>query len=286
MSRRLFTILFLAFVTASACSYLAWRTVGDRLDASRLAAGTRVVAAAEDIKLGAILTADDLKVISIAGGVPKGAILEKDKSRVIGRGVVSNLNQGEPIVESRLAVPGSGGGLAATIPSGMRACAIKVDDVVGVGGFVTPGMRVDVLISGTPPAPGTPSQGTEARTILQNIEVLSAGTDIQKDGEGKPKQAQVVNLLVDPKQAETLSLASNQQVRVLLVLRNPLDTEVAEVPGAAMASLFGDSVPPRPIVRPAAAKIARPTAPRTISIVVMNGSKRTEEQFASPEVRQ
>ena len=108
----------------------------------------------------------------------------------------------------------------------MRACAVKVDDVVGVAGFVTPGMRVDVIISGIPPgAQPSRSKAFSPRTILQNIQVLSAGTDIQKDAEGKAKPVQVVNLLVTPEQAETLSLASNQQVKIQLVLRNPLDTK-------------------------------------------------------------
>ena len=120
----------------------------------------------------------------------------------VGRGVVSDLYQGEPILDSRLAAVGSGGGLAATIPQGMRACAVKVDDVVGVAGFVTPGMRVDVLISGNAPGAANASEGTQVKTLLQNIQVLSAGTDIQKDAEGKPQQVQVVNLLVTPDQAE------------------------------------------------------------------------------------
>ena len=83
--------------------------------------------------------------------------------------------------------------MAATIRKGMRACAIKVDEVVGVAGFVTPGMRVDVLVSGNPPGAANNSDGTQVRTVLQNIEVLSAGTDIQKDAEGKPQAVRVAN---------------------------------------------------------------------------------------------
>src|SRR5438309_6804493 len=116
------------------------------------------------------------------GTPPKGALLTKETA--IGRGVVSELYQGEPIFDNRLAAVGSGGGLAATISPGMRACAVKVDDVVGVAGFVTPGMRVDVLISGNPPGGPNPAEGPRVKTLLQNIQVLSAGTDIQKDDEG------------------------------------------------------------------------------------------------------
>jgi pilus assembly protein CpaB len=241
------------------------------------------VAAKADIKLGTILTADNITTLGITGTPPKGAILETNMKSVIGRGVVADLYEGEPIIESRLAAIGSGGGLAATIPQGMRACAVKVDDVVNVSGFVTPGMRVDVLISGTPPGQQNNTQGTEARTLLQNIQVLSAGTDIQKDNEGKPKQVQVVNLLVTPEQAETLSLASNQ-VTIRLVLRNPLDTKVAPVPGTATVNLFSGTN-----AAPAQAKHATVTkrvAPQAFVVEVFNGSKQSQEKFASPGGRQ
>ena len=225
MNRRLLTILLVAFVIASGCTFLVYRIVGHLIVASKPVSTTRVVAAATDIKLGTVLTASDLSTTEIAGTVPKGAILKPEEA--ISRGVISDMYQGEPILESRLAPAGSGGGLAATIPEGMRACAVKVDDVVGVAGFVTPGMRVDVLVSGMPPG-GNPAQGSVTKTILQNIQVLSAGTDIQKDAEGKPQQVQVVNLLVTPEQAETLSLASNQ-LKIQLVLRNPLDTKMTPI---------------------------------------------------------
>ncbi len=207
----------------------------------------------------------------------------------MGRGVISDLYEGEPILESRLAAPGAGGGLAATIPPGMRACAIKVDDVVGVAGFVTPGMHVDVLISGNPPGDNSnPNQGTEVKTLLQDIEVLSAGTDIQKDMDGKPQQVQVVNLLVTPEQAEDLSLAS-KQTSIQLVLRNPLDTAVAQPPGTAMANLFGGrNAPPPPKPRPEAV-VAHPAAapaPKTFLVQVYNGSKRSDEKFVDGEEKQ
>jgi pilus assembly protein CpaB len=276
MNRRLLTILLVAFSIATICSLLVVRLIRNQAG-GRPPATTRVLAANSDIKLGMVLTADNLTTMEITGTPPKGTILEKDKSTAIGRGVVSELYAGEPIIDSRLAAPGSGGGLAATIPPGMRACAVKVDEVVNVSGFVTPGMRVDVLISGTPPGVQDTTQGTESRTLLQNIQVLSAGSDIQKDAEGKPKQVQVVNLLVTPEQAESLSLASN--LKIQLVLRNPLDTTIAPVPGTATGNLFsgsnnGPAKPPRRAVKSA--------APKVFSIEVFNGSKQSQEKFASP----
>jgi pilus assembly protein CpaB len=277
MNRRLLLILVSAFVIAAGCSYLVFRVVGTRLALGQPKA-TRVIVAVSDIKLGSVLKDADLSTTDISGPIPKGAILKRQDA--VGRGVVSDLYQGEPIVESRLAAVGSGGGLAATIRQGMRACAVKVDEVVGVAGFVTPGMRVDVLISGNPPGPANLVQGTKVKTLLQNIEVLSAGTDIQKDAEGKPQQVQVVNLLVNPDQAELLSLASNQ-AKIQLVLRNPLDTQMAHPPGTAMATLFSDGVKP-----PVVSHRATPPAARIYLVEVFNGSKRTEEKFVAGEAKQ
>ena len=284
MNRRLLTILLVALVFSFGCALLVYRMVSARVTTTSPIPTTRVVAAATDIKLGTVLAPSDLSTVSFTGTVPKGAIL--NPATAIGRGVVSEIYQGEPILESRLAAPGSGGGLAATIPDGMRACAVRVDEIIGVAGFVTPGMRVDVLVSGSPPnAPGG-RQDTLTTTILQNIQVLSAGTEYQqvRDTEGKAKQVQVVNLLVTPDQAETLELASSQIIR--LVLRNPLDTKTDPVMGTATSNLFaGPDAPKEKPKRVVVAKAA-PKAAAPYSIEVINGSKTSEEKFASPEGHQ
>lgn len=287
MNKRVQIILFSAFVVAALCSYLVYRVVGNRLSASQEKT-TRVVVAANDIKLGSVLKDTDLGTVDMSGALPKGAITSPQEA--IGRGVISDLYQGEPILESRLAAPGAGGGLAATIPAGMRACAIRVDEVVGVAGFVTPGQHVDVLISGVPPAGDSGgSQGPQVRTLLQDIEVLSAGQDIQRDQDGKPQSVQVVNLLVTPAQAEDLSLASNQ-TKIQLVLRNPLDRVVAQPPGTAVGALFTGKAPapaaPKPKV--VAAPVARPTTPpaKTFLVQVYNGSKRSDQKFVDGEDKQ
>ena len=277
MNRRLLIILISAFVIAAISALLVWRVVGSRLAASKAIPTTRLVAAAKDIKIGVVLAATDLTTLQIVGSAPVGAIL--DPKNAIGRGAISTIYAGEPILDSRLAPAGSGGGLAATIRQGMRAIAVKVDQVVGVAGFVLPGMRVDVVISGIPPDMQN-SQNTQARTVLQNIEVLSAGTDIQKDAEGKPQQVQVVNLLVTPDQAQVMALASNQ-TKIQLVLRNPLDTKVDPVKGTAMTNLFEDKNAPATPARSTVRVKSRPKAPPPFSVVVINGSKRTEEKFAS-----
>jgi pilus assembly protein CpaB len=282
MNRRLITILLTAFVIAGVCTYFVAKVVSGMATASKKPNTTTVVAASSDLKLGTLIAKGDLTTIEIAGSVPKGAILKREDA--VGRGVVANIYQGEPILDNRLAPVGSGGGLAATIPPGMRACAVKVDDVVGVSGFATPGMRVDVLISGNPPGEqNSATTGPKVKTILQNIQVLSAGTDIQKDDQGKPKQVQVVNLMVTPDQAEILSLATSQE-KIQLVLRNPLDTQISQTPGTVVRNLFEDKNPAP--VKARSAPVAVHKAAPTYTIEVINGSVRSDQKFATPEGKQ
>jgi pilus assembly protein CpaB len=174
------------------------------------------------------------------------------------------------------------------IPPGMRAVAVRVNEVVGVAGFVNPGSRVDVLISGNPPS-GSGNLGSRTKTLLQNIEVMSAGHDFKKDSEGKPVQVQVVNLLVTPEQAELLSLASNQTT-IQLVLRNPLDTQVAKTTGTALAHIFGVAAPAEPRPRPVRASAPKPAAPAPVAappppapfvMEVIQGGKRVQTKFDS-----
>jgi pilus assembly protein CpaB len=276
MNRRLLTILLIAFAIAGVCAFLVYRIVSARMTASKPIATNRLVASAKDIPLGAVLQASDLSTITIAGTPPKGAIYKPEQA--IGRGAITQIPQGEPVLESQLAGLGSGGGLAPTIPDGMRASAVRVDEVVGVAGFVIPGMRVDVLVSGNPPGAGG-NDGVVTKTILQNIQVLSAGTDIQRDNEGKPLQVQVITLLVTPEQAQILSLAANMKIQ--LVLRNPLDTKVADVPVNTMGSLFtGTPAPKTGAPRPVAHVAPKPVN-NTFSVEVINGTKTSEEKFPS-----
>lgn len=286
MNKRLSRILMFAFVVASLCSYVVYRIAGKQANAAKPPT-SRIMVAARNLEIGTVIKESDLRQGEWVGTPSRNMMVAKEG--VLGRGVISKVYEGEPILDSRLAPAGSGGGMAATIPAGMRACAVKVDDVVGVSGFVVAGMRVDVLISGT--APGAPvNSGPKVKTVLQNIEVLSAGTNIQKDNEGKPVQVPVVNLLVTPEQAEVLSLASSQ-THIQLVLRNPLDLDTTKTPGVAMSSLFSDGSAPSP--RPQATEVKVPKSivpvapalvqPRVYLVEVMNGPKKSEEKFATAE---
>jgi pilus assembly protein CpaB len=280
MNRRLLTTLAIAFVIAAICGFVVYRMVGTHVAATKTEQTTRVVAAAADIKLGTILTPANLTTVSISGSLPPGAIT--DPKQAIGRGALTDIYQGEPLINARLSTPGSGGGLAPTIPQGMRAIAVRVDQVVGVAGFVTPGMRVDVIVTGTPP--GANGADQLSKTILQNIQVLSAGTDIQRDQEGKPQQVQVVNILVNPEQAEIISLATGASNRIQLVLRNPLDTKIAQVPVTAMSNLY-TGAPEKPVKvagKGGARRPARPAGPEPYSVVIFNGSQRSETKVNPP----
>jgi pilus assembly protein CpaB len=284
MRSRVTAILVIALLLSGGATYLVYRVVAARVQAP-VAVTTLMVVAARELPLGTVIKDSDLKLGSWTGAVPKGGVTKKEA--ILGRGVIAPIYEGEVIMDNRLAAPGGGGGLASTIPQGMRAVAVKVNEIVGAAGFVVPGMHVDVLISGVPPGPQSPN-GARVRTILQNIEVLSAGENHQKDAEGKPVVVPVINLLVNPEQAELLSLANNE-TKIQLVLRNPLDTQTSKPPGIAMAALLGEPAAPAStgprvaMPKKAPAKAAKPVVPPPppplLVIEVINGDKRSEAKF-------
>ncbi|HYM08335.1 MAG TPA: Flp pilus assembly protein CpaB [Terriglobales bacterium] len=286
MSQRVFTILLIALIVSAGASYVVYRLVRTRISSASAPVTSEIVVAARKLDIGVLLKAEDLKTGQWPGPLPQGMLVKKEDA--VGRGVVAAIYEGEPINDSRLAPAGAGAGLAASIPPGMRAVALRVNDVVGVAGFVVPGMRVDVLISATPPGASAGSN-PETRTPLklQNIEILSAATNIQKDPEGKPMPVSVVNVLVTPEQAEILSVASNE-TRIQLILRNPLDNEQTKPPAIKVADLFeGAKAPaaPAPHKRAETKTIAavmppKPAAPLPpYQIEVLNGPRRSELKF-------
>ncbi|HWZ31305.1 MAG TPA: Flp pilus assembly protein CpaB [Bryobacteraceae bacterium] len=287
MNKRLVSVLVFALVVSAAASLVVYRLIMSQMTSSAKVSGAKVVVATHNLQNGALIKDIDVKIADWGGPVPTGAFTKTED--VVGRGVIEPIYDGEPLLESRVAQKGAGAGMAATIPSGMRAVAVRVNDVVGVAGFVTPGMRVDILIAGNPPGPGAQAVGTQTKTLLQNVEVLSAGQNIQKDAEGKPVSVPVVNLLVTPDDAEILSLASNE-TRIQLVLRNPTDKETVTTRGTAVAYLFNgrDMKPPAPAkTRPVAAPRPAPLPPQAapapervnITVEVIHGSKKSETKF-------
>jgi pilus assembly protein CpaB len=285
MNKRFVGVLIFAFVVALGFSTVFYRLLVHQSQTTSAARTTvRLALATKDLEVGAILRDADVKIEDWPGAVPAGATARPQD--LVGRGVTTTIYAREPIIDSRLAPKGAGGGLAAMIPQGMRAVAVRVNEVVGVAGFVVPGMHVDVLISGNSPGGNL---GTLTKTMLQNIEVLSAGQDFKKDAEGKPVMVQVVNLLVTPEQAEQLSLASNQTT-IQLILRNPLDRQMTQTPGAAMSNLFSGGklrapqttenaeARPRPAPKPAAVR-EPPKKEAPFVMEIFSGTKKAETKF-------
>ncbi|MCS7044593.1 MAG: Flp pilus assembly protein CpaB [Bryobacteraceae bacterium] len=242
MDRRFLTVLAVSLVFAlvvSALFYSMTSKAGNPPKKAEVIEMKDVVVAARPLPVGLTVKAADVKVVKIpAQAFPKGGFSKPED--VLDRPVVANILAEEPILEGRLAQRGSGVGLAPVIPVGMRAVTVRVNDVVGVAGFVLPGMRVDVLITGHPPGNNT----TVTKTILQNILVLSAGKTLQTDSSGKPVDAPNVTLLVTPQQAELLTLAGNEG-RIQLVLRNGGDQNIEKTTGLSLMALYGKHARPQ-----------------------------------------
>src|SRR5271154_999529 len=236
-----------------------------------------IVVAARPLSVGTTVKPADIKLGKMpTSAFPKGAFSKPEE--VIDRPLISNILMDEPILEGRLAARGSGFGLAPTIPVGMRGVTVRVNDVTGIAGFVLPGMRVDVLVTGHPPN----SEGSVTTTALQNMLVLSAGTVMQPDARGQAMPSANVTLLATPEQAETLTLA-NADTRIQLVLRNGSDQTTEKTQGREIAELYGERAahkkaaepaPPRPRSRPVAvvASAPPPPPPPPDQIVVIRGT--------------
>jgi pilus assembly protein CpaB len=228
----------------------------------------KYVAASKPLEAGQALTKGSLELITwptpLAGGFAK---IEDVEARV----VLFPLPQGEPILERQLATMGSGAGLAAKIPSGMRAISVRSDEVVGVAGFVLPGSHVDVLMT----YHSTTSPEPETMTALQNVEVLAAGQQIQPQADGKPISVNVVTLLLKPEDAQKLVLATSLG-GIHLVLRNGADGEQNQNPAVGLPQLAGLPVPPRGL---AAVAPVRPAHPKPYEVETILGDKKVFNGF-------
>jgi pilus assembly protein CpaB len=283
----------------------------------RIASGSRrarppapekpLVVAVQALPLGAMLARDSVKIRSVPEGLyPAGGFARIED--VVDRPVIAAIQPDEPVLEARLGARGSGLGLAPMIPPGMRAISVRVNDVAGVAGFVLPGMKVDVLVTGH--APGRDE--TVTRTVLQNVVVLSAGQTIETDAKSQPINTPVVTLLVSPADAESLTLATSEG-HIQLVLRNSSDQQVAATTGRHLAELFGSvpatappevgrvrrnvtvasapapvpKSPPAPQPPPAAVPVPTPPPPppppaaAQETVMLIRGTVKTEEPIAS-----
>jgi pilus assembly protein CpaB len=207
---------------------------------------SNVVVAKVEIPIGSRIIAEQLTVAQFPTNVaPEGAFPVID-DKLLGRVVVTRLSPREPVTESRLAPIGTAGGLSSVIPDGYRAMTVKVNDVVGVSGFIMPGTLVDIVVVISPPK----ESGHEmiSKIVLQNIKVLASGQNIDrpKDDREVERAVKAVTLQVTPEQAEKLALASSEG-KLQLVMRNSIDQGDEVTPGANKSSLLaGERAQPVP----------------------------------------
>ena len=278
---RVFMVFVLAVTAGGALAFGTYNLV-QRQPGKTVSIPTRpVVVAASDLDIGAELTREDIRIIDWpANAVPANAL--SDPKDVIGRGIVLPLIQNEPILPLKLASKEAGSGLPPAIPPGLRAVSVRVNEVIGVAGYVLPGTRVDVVAT---VSPSGQTGDMTSKVILTNVQVLAAGTKIERDTDrNKPMPVSVVTLLVDPEEAERLTLASTEG-KIQLALRNPLDKTIPTTPGVRPSALFGFGAATRTAVArsrvaPAGSGNARPVAaaePDLPTVEIIRGDKRARE---------
>jgi len=237
--------------------------------------GVDVVVATDDLQVGARIEDRDVRVVRYPGSaLPSGTF--NTLSKVKNRGVVLPIYKGEFILPGKLAPENAGAGLPSLIPTGMRAVSVRVNEVVSVAGFVGPGTRVDVLLTGTPAG----SAESQTTTVLQNVAVIASGHTLERSATGEAQNTPVITLLTSPEDAERLTLASTEG-KIQLVLRNPLDTHQDPVDPANARALYKSGTPPptphapvRPVKQQKVEK--PPPSPSVLSVEVYQGDKKTD----------
>lgn len=237
-----------------------------------------IVAAAKALQAGSVLKAEDLTLVDWPASLPLNGSFSKI-DEVVGRPLIYPLGEKEPVLERDLAVSGSGIGLTVKIPPGMRATAVRSNEIVGVAGFLFPGSHVDVLTTFRPEGRAEPT----TQTVLQNVEVLTAGQKIQPDPQGKPETVSVVTLLLSPEDSERLLLISSLGT-IQFVLRNGSDNEKLEIRPVSLGELLAG--PKKPAPPPAPVRVQRPqpvaAAPKPPDfylVEIIQGDKRSEAKF-------
>ncbi len=279
---RVFIVLALAVAAGGTFAYGTYQYMQNAPKGSVAASipTSAVLVAAQDLQIGASLRQEDLRAVQWpSNAVPAGAFGKPED--LIGRGLIMPVMANEPFLPSKLASKEAGAGLPPVIPEGYRALSVRVNEVIGVAGYVLPGTRVDVLGTLTP----TREQpDVTSKVILTNVLVLAAGTKIEQDEKNKPVQVTVVTLLVNPEESEKVTLASTEG-KIQLALRNPLDKTAPVTYGIKPAVLMGTGAPvrrvasastgrrPQPQVAP-----APPAAAPTVEII--RGDKRSQEVVA------
>lgn len=239
---RTLAVLVLSVAVATGATFFVYRAV-QRIPVREVEVKSYYVAvAARALPMGTMVLASDVKLVAWPASSPVTGGYSK-LEEVTNRGLISSVSENEPLTSTKLAAPEAGAGLSPTIVAGMRAISVKVNEVIGVAGFVVPGTRVDLVVT------ISDREASQSRVVVTNVQVLTAGTkyDQEQAKDGKPVQTGVVTLLVTPDDAERIALASSQG-SIMLTLRNPLDTAPTVTNGTRMASLMGAAEAP-PVVR-------------------------------------
>jgi pilus assembly protein CpaB len=253
---RAFLFWVVALGAGGAAAYLIHSYIKGNL---RVAAPTtsKVALAAMDLELATTLQPEHVKMVDWPDSVVAPNAVRNSKDAV-GRVLLGKVVAGQLLLEPMFAPRESGKGLAALIPPSMRAVAVRVDDVVGVAGFIHPEDRVDVIVTLRPSKPDNAEP--TAKVILQNVEVLTVGKEMEtKDNvRNKPMPVTVATLLVTPEGSEKLALAASQG-KLLLTLRSRSDDKLAETPGAVPSVLLAGEGAKPPVIAEASSRRARPT---------------------------
>jgi len=270
--QRLLTAFVIAALLAGGITYLFWRKVSTN---SQKHTATQIVAAAADLPVGMTLSAKDVMLLDwYSEALPSGAFTKPDA--VVGHPLLFPLVAKEPVLQRDLGLEGSGIGLAGKIPEGMRAVAVRSNEIVGVAGFLYPGSRVDLLMTYTPPGGNVPV----TQTVLQNVKVFTAGQTIEPDPQGKPATVNVVTLLLNPEDSQKLQLASAQS-SIQFVLRSGADQKNPELRPTRLDELVVGGKPAPPVVAAPGVKHARKATPQTpiYLMEVIQGTQRSVQKF-------
>ena len=253
---RMLVLALVALGLSAVVTYLIYRELNSRIQPEEDLPTNQIVIAAQVLPVGIPIEPQHLKVIDWPGEPLAGSHTTTDE--LLGRGVLFPIQENEPLLEAKLTAKGSGAGLAATIPEGKRALVVRVDDVAGVAGFVLPGTRVDIILSGSVKGSGI----DVSKIVLENVQVLSAGQNVEYDSAGKPQSVPVVTMLLTPEEAQKLTLATIDG-RIRLALRNPLDLETADPKPTQRSELYLGAAPRKP--PPPRSRIVRRALPERVN---------------------
>jgi pilus assembly protein CpaB len=268
---RIFSVFLIAILAGGGLAYGTYDYLQNVPVKTVTVPTQRVVVANADLSLGRQLRRDDLSTIDWPkSAVPQGTFENPDE--IVDRGLIASVVRHEPILPSKLASKEAGAGLPPMIPQGMRAVSVRVNEVIGVAGYVLPGTRVDVVATANATSR---SEEFTSKVVLANVVVLAAGTRLEQDTpDGKPMQVTVVTLLVAPGDSERLTLASTEG-KIQLALRNPLDMDSPPTSGVRPGMLLGLSQPQAaPVRRMAAPSQAPPALPPPPTVEIIRGDKR------------